>query len=91
MTKIFISYRREDTAAHVGRLYDELQRKFGRRSVFMDIDTIEPGQAFAEQIVKSINNASIVLVAIGKTWLKITDSNGQRRIDKPDDLCIWKS
>lgn len=86
MTKIFISYRREDTAAHVGRLYDELQRKFGRRSVFMDIDTIEPGQAFAEQVVKNINNASIVLVAIGKTWLKITDSNGQRRIDKPEDF-----
>lgn len=35
---IAISYRREDTLAVTGRLYDRLQAKFGKRNVFMDFD-----------------------------------------------------
>jgi hypothetical protein len=86
MVKIFISYRREDSAAHVGRLFDELRRKFGRSAVFMDIDTIEPGHPFAERIATSVKSANVVLVAIGRRWLEVTDPDGRRRIDKPDDF-----
>lgn len=86
MAKIFISYRREDSAAYVGRLFDELQRKFGRSTVFMDIDSIEPGQPFAEQIATSMKSATVVLVAIGRRWLEVTDSGGRRRIDIQEDF-----
>jgi len=38
MRKIFISYRREDTAPYAGRLYDRLKTAFGDDRLFMDID-----------------------------------------------------
>ncbi|MEY2571442.1 MAG: hypothetical protein QOE63_1792, partial [Acidimicrobiaceae bacterium] len=37
--RVFISYRREDTAGHAGRLYDTLVAKLGDDgNVFMDVD-----------------------------------------------------
>ncbi len=33
MPKIFISYRRNDSAAHAGRLYDHLMDRFGQGQV----------------------------------------------------------
>lgn len=32
--KIFISYRRDDSGAAAGRLYDHLESKFGEASIF---------------------------------------------------------
>ncbi len=43
MPKIFISYRRNDSAGHAGRLCDHLTGHFGHGQVFMDVDTIRPG------------------------------------------------
>jgi hypothetical protein len=40
MTGIFISCRRDDSAAWAGRLYDQLVTRFGDSRVFMDIDDI---------------------------------------------------
>src|SRR5215471_10630069 len=48
--RIFISYRRDDSSGHAGRLYDALADHYGSESVFMDVDTIAPGSDFAEAI-----------------------------------------
>ncbi len=39
MSKIFLSYRREDTADVTGRIDDRLVQQFGREAVFMDVDS----------------------------------------------------
>ena len=39
--KVFISYRREDSAGHAGRLHDSLQSHFGADNVFMDLNDID--------------------------------------------------
>ena len=44
MGAIFISYRREDTEGHAGRLYEDLVERFGKSAVFFDVSAIEPGQ-----------------------------------------------
>lgn len=41
--KLFISYRRDDTAGHVGRVHDRLALEFGRDLLFMDVDAIPWG------------------------------------------------
>lgn len=46
MRAIFISYRREDSEGHAGRLYESLADHFGRDAVFMDVVAIEPGRDF---------------------------------------------
>ena len=37
MPGIFISYRREDTAGHAGRLFDRLTQHFGKGRIFVDV------------------------------------------------------
>lgn len=44
--RIFISYRGSDTAARASRLHDDLSGYFGRESIIMDLDRIEPGLDF---------------------------------------------
>jgi hypothetical protein len=83
--KIFISYRRDDSAGYAGRLFDYLEERFGSRKVFMDIDTIEPGDDFRKVVRNAVGTCDAVVVMIGKQWLNITDSQGHRRLDDPQD------
>jgi TIR domain len=82
---IFISYRREDTAANAGRIYDHLSDRFGEDHVFMDVDSIAIGLDFTKAVVEAVSACSLLLVLVGKDWLSSTDNNGRRRIDNPDD------
>ena len=84
MARIFLSYRREDAAGHSGRLYDDLHEVFGN-DVFRDIDTLEGGQNYAERINQAVADSDAFLAVIGDNWLTVTDGEGRRRLDKPDD------
>jgi TIR domain/HEAT repeats len=83
--RIFISYRREQTSAYAGRLYDRLAQEFGESSVFMDVASIVPGEDFAQAIERVVENSSIALVIIGHKWADIRDDEGHRKIDDPGD------
>ena len=85
MSGIFISYRRDDTAGHAGRLFDHLSRVFGADGVFMDVDDIQRGDTFADTLNERLREADVLLAVIGKRWLTLTDSAGTRRLDKADD------
>jgi hypothetical protein len=85
MSRIFLSYRRDDTAADMtDRLYEQLVRRWGRR-VFMDIDSLVGGDLFAEEIERNLQRCAVVLVVIGREWLSLTDAQGRRRVDDPAD------
>jgi hypothetical protein len=83
---IVLNYRREDTSAHAGRLYDDLADRFGEGQVFMDLDAIEPGVDFANVIEQAVGSANVFLSLIGPRWLSAVDAVGQRRLDKTDDF-----
>lgn len=85
MAKIFINYRRKDSAPYAGRLYDRLAGHFGHDHVFMDIDQIEPGEVFDQVIQGKLRAVQAAVVLIGVHWLDIADADGQRRLDHPDD------
>lgn len=85
MSKIFISYRRDDSSGYAGRLYDRLVKHFGADHLFMDIDQIEPGEDFVEVLQKKLQAVQVAVVLIGKSWLDSKDETGQRRLDNPDD------
>src|SRR5215472_6891941 len=84
--KVFINYRREDTAPYAGRLYDHLTAHFGEDQVFIDIDQIEPGEDFVEAINRKVGACDIALVAIGPNWLRPIDASGKRRLDDEEDF-----
>ncbi len=86
MSKLFLSYRRQDSAAYAGRLHDRLAAHFGSDQIFMDIDRIEPGEDFVEAIQASVGTAGVMLLLIGPQWTTLRDANGVRRLDDPDDF-----
>jgi hypothetical protein len=83
--RIFISYRREESAGHAGRLYDRLFAHFGDR-VFMDVHSLKGGVDFEEVIEQVVPSCAVVLAIIGPQWLTSTDEASRRRIDDPHDL-----
>ncbi|MEQ6342070.1 MAG: toll/interleukin-1 receptor domain-containing protein [Gammaproteobacteria bacterium] len=85
MARIFLSYRRDDSAGFAGRLADALEAEFGVGSVFRDVDDIQPGEDFAQAIQSQLREAGAVLVMMGPFWLK-ADADGRRRLDDPGDF-----
>ena len=83
---IFMSYRREETAYAAGWLFDRLASHFGRDKVFRDVDAIELGDDFVEVITAAVGSCDVLLALIGDRWLTITDQEGRRRLDNPDDF-----
>jgi Kelch motif/TIR domain/Galactose oxidase, central domain len=84
--RVFISYRREETAYAAGWLYDRLADSFGGGQVFKDIDSIELGDDFVEVVTRAVGSCDVLLAIIGDHWLTVTGENGRRRLDDPDDF-----
>lgn len=86
MVRIFVSYRREDSPGHSGRLYDHLVAHFGEEQVFRDIEAIELGEDFVVAIEKAVGACDVLVAVIGPHWLDIKDKQGHRRIDGAQDF-----
>jgi TIR domain len=83
--RVFISYRRQDSAAYAGRLYDAMVDRFGERNVFMDLD-LAPGVDFVERITEAVSACQVLVEVIGPTWAGVKDDEGQVRIADPEDF-----
>jgi hypothetical protein len=90
MPKIFISYRRQDSQAITGRLYDHLEAHFGQGAVFLDEDTIPDGADFRRYIDQAVSRCDVLLAVIGAQWVRGRyqegPRQGQRRLDDPADF-----
>jgi glycerophosphoryl diester phosphodiesterase len=84
--RVFISYRRQETAWPARELYDVLVAELGPDRVFKDVDNIEPGDDFVERIQSAVGSCQVLLALIGPQWLTITDARGERRLDDPQDF-----
>ncbi|MFP4323328.1 MAG: toll/interleukin-1 receptor domain-containing protein [Anaerolineales bacterium] len=88
--KVFVSYRRADSAAWATLITDALIERFGRGAVFRDIEQIEYGDDFAQAIDQAMEASTVLIAVIGKYWLSITetteDGRELRRLDNPRDF-----
>ena len=82
---IFISYRRQDSADVVGRIYDQLVKHFGAQYVFKDVYSIPLGSDFGKYIIEAIGKSGALLAVIGEKWLEMNDA-GKTRLDEPNDF-----
>jgi hypothetical protein len=83
--KVFISYRRDDSAGHAGRVHDRLERELGRDLLFMDVDAILLGANFVKVLGEEVAKCDVLLAIIGPGWLDARDEDGHRRLDNPHD------
>jgi hypothetical protein len=86
MPTIFISYRRADSQAMTDNIRGYLARKLGDDAVFQDVIDIPFGVDFRTYLEQAIGSCKVVLVIIGQHWLTITDDEGKRRLDDPNDF-----
>ncbi len=86
MPGVFISYRREDSAAYAGRLFDILSAAFGADNTFMDVDDIKGGDDFTTVIERKLGVSDALVAVIGPHWVAVTDPDGKRRLDNPNDF-----
>lgn len=66
--RIFVSYRRADSAAVVDHLYDRLVARYGRKCIFRDVDNIPLGMDFRQHVTSVLGECDIVLAVIGTHW-----------------------
>mgnify|MGYP001800072329 FL=1 len=83
---IFISYRRSDSIAEAGRIYDKLVDALGSERIFKDVDYIPYGDDFVEQLDQAVAQCDVPIPLIGHSWLTVADSHGNRRLDDPNDF-----
>lgn len=78
--KIFISYRRSETAWAARALFERLWREFGDR-VFIDIEGLRLGIDYTKVIDEHLEGCEVMLALIGPTWL----DEIRRRLDDEDE------
>lgn len=86
--RIFINYRRDDSAGYAGRLSDSLGAYFGPERIFRDVSGIDYGADFEQAIDSKLEESGAVVVVIGDHWLSAKDAAGRRRLDDPQDYVI---
>lgn len=84
--RIFLSYRREDSAGEAGRLSDRLALELGADSIFMDVDGIPLGADFVKRLTAEVASCDVLIAVIGPKWLDIVDDEGNRRLDSSNDF-----
>jgi uncharacterized protein (TIGR02594 family) len=84
MPRLSISYRRSDSEAITGRIFDRLIGHYGRKSVFRDVDNVPVGVDFRSHIQDVLQKSDILLAVVGPNW-KGPRSSGPARIEEDND------
>jgi hypothetical protein len=84
VAKIFISYRRGDSASSALGVAQYLAREFGSKNIFIDVD-MSAGANFPATLEKRLAECKVLLALIGPRWLSARDDEGRRRLENPND------
>lgn len=84
--RVFISYRRQDTAPAAGRVYDRLCQLLSKHNVFFDVSTIAGGKEFMTEVAAAIQKSDAVLVFIGRKYLEPTAEGIVRLLEAEDHV-----
>jgi TIR domain len=85
MPKLFISYRRHDTAGYARRLYDGITGRLGAHNIFMDIH-FDPGTDSVDRIRQAVRACDVMLVIVGPRWATLETPDGVARLSDPQDF-----
>jgi len=83
---IFINYRRGDEPGFTQALLGRLEQAFPAERLFIDVDSIPPGEDFVRMLEAQVAQCDAMLAVIGDGWLEAKDERGARRLDDPTDF-----
>ncbi len=84
--RVFVCYRRADSADAVGRVVDRLAARFGVDRVVRDVHSVGGGGNVRELIRRYLAESSALIAVIGPRWLDAAGEDGSRRLDDPSDF-----
>jgi hypothetical protein len=84
MPVILISYRRADSQEITERIHKELVSRYGEKSVYRDIDSIQPSADYRVHITQALERALVMVAVTGKDWAG-PRGEGKARIFDQDD------
>jgi hypothetical protein len=88
MPKIAISYRRSDSRALVGRIFDRLSERYGGEEIFLDIDAIPYGRNFRDHIASILQQCEVMIAVVGPHWTGARPDGAARIFDQDDPVRI---
>jgi WD40 repeat protein len=88
MPKISISYRRADSEAMTGRIFDRLSMHYGKDAIFRDIDNIPPGIDFRVHINETLRKTHVLLAIIGPNWVGASGGDAGRIQQESDAVRV---
>ncbi|GKS58528.1 hypothetical protein YTPLAS18_20550 [Nitrospira sp.] len=86
MSRILISYRREDSPDVTGRIYDRLIHEFGKDAVFKDVDSIPFGVDFRTYLDVQVAKCDVFLAVVGRDWIRVRGRKGKSKLEEPGDF-----
>ena len=69
--KIFLSYRREDSAGDARAIFGSLTQYFGADNIFFDVNSIAAGERFEVELRHALSESAAFLPIIGPSWLRV--------------------
>jgi hypothetical protein len=82
--KVVMLYRRGDTAAITGRIYDHLVAHYGKSAVFMDVYNIPLAANWRQRVYEMSVHGGVIVAIVGSRWLGPLP-DGQFRIKEAND------
>jgi len=86
MPKICLSYRRADSMAIVGRIFDRLADHCGAETVFMDIENIPFGTNFRNHIDNVLKDCALLIAVVGPQWVAPRPDGAPRIYERTDPV-----
>jgi formylglycine-generating enzyme required for sulfatase activity len=86
-TKVFISYRRDDSRYQARMIHAAFCKAIPSDHVFMDVDSITPGVNFRKILKDWVDQCEVLLALIGAGWIDARDPKTKmRRLDSKSDF-----
>lgn len=85
--RVFLSYRRSDSADQAIALKIVLEQKLPDVSVFVDTESINPSERWPHRLTTALDHSSAVVALIGPNWRLGAD--GTDRFADPRTGCSW--
>jgi hypothetical protein len=91
MAGVFINYRVVDQPLGASAIYAKLEEWFGADRVFLDCESIRPGEHYPTRLRTALEGADALVAVIGPNWLTvIDDETRERRIHRERDWVRWE-
>jgi TIR domain len=90
VSRIFISYRRDDSEGDSGRIADRLIAHFGADAIFYDRESLRSGDPWRERIATALAGCETLLLVMGPQWETLTGPDGKSRLLDAEDMVAFE-